>query len=153
MAARSPRRMAVLLYARGDSVLDYGERFFRQAVGIWRPSAPQALVEAVPVEDLEGADALLVSYNPIAEWEAKVEVKQTRRSSIEDALKVLTPAERRYYVLHKGFDKSYQEIAKECGVSFDTVKETLAKAYKRLRNELPPGRAYGQRRTTPRKKS
>jgi len=81
-----------LLYARGDSVLDYGERFFRQAIGIWCPSVPQALVEAVPVEGLEGADALLVSYNPIAEWEAKVEVKQTRRSSVEDALKVLTPA-------------------------------------------------------------
>ncbi len=141
-----------LLHDMENAVMNYGERFFRQAALVWKQIDPLSKFESVPVGELEGQDSLQLSYNPLAEFQARSEVKENLRQLLRDKLNLLTPTERKYFLLHKGQGKRYQDIADECGVSFDTVKKTLAKAQKRLSQQLPPGRAYSKRRTKPEKK-
>lgn len=75
----------------------------------------------------------LLSYHPIDEKYDKQELLQKQKQILE-RLKKLSPEEHKVLSSIVFENKKYKEVAKDLGISVNTVKTYLARAYKKIRS-------------------
>jgi RNA polymerase sigma-70 factor, ECF subfamily len=91
----------------------------------------------LPTSQIANADSMLeAQHQPVLP--SKILDEKRMQALIETAIQNLPDAQRAVIVLRLLEDYSYQQIADELSISLDYVKNLMARARQRLRQELEP---------------